>query len=103
MRLFSSGVIIQRLFAFNRLAARSFIAKKFMASEVDKAQGASALRSTEETIFDKIIRKEIPAKIIYEDDQARCCILVASAFFIRVFFRRLPFMTFSRPRRRIFS
>lgn len=36
-----------------------------MSSEVDKAQTAVP---TEDTIFGKIIRKEIPAKIIYEDD-----------------------------------
>uniref|UniRef100_A0A0K0E180 HIT domain-containing protein n=1 Tax=Strongyloides stercoralis TaxID=6248 RepID=A0A0K0E180_STRER len=38
-----------------------------MSSEVEKAQKASA-ESQSETIFDKIIRKEIPAKIIHEDD-----------------------------------
>ncbi|KAI6229075.1 DMAP-interaction domain-containing protein [Aphelenchoides fujianensis] len=37
-----------------------------MASEVDKAQTADS--KPEETIFDKIIRKEIPAKIILEDE-----------------------------------
>ncbi|VDL78795.1 unnamed protein product [Nippostrongylus brasiliensis] len=36
-------------------------------SEVEKAQ--TAVRGGD-TIFDKIIRKEIPAKIIYEDDEA---------------------------------
>uniref|UniRef100_A0AC35FX85 HIT domain-containing protein n=1 Tax=Panagrolaimus sp. PS1159 TaxID=55785 RepID=A0AC35FX85_9BILA len=37
-----------------------------MASEVDKAQTATP--GGEDTIFGKIIRKEIPAKIIFEDD-----------------------------------
>nr|XP_033784854.1 histidine triad nucleotide-binding protein 1 [Geotrypetes seraphini] len=37
-----------------------------MADEISKAQSA---RPGGETIFGKIIRKEIPAKIIYEDEQ----------------------------------
>ncbi|CEF68415.1 Histidine triad nucleotide-binding protein 1 [Strongyloides ratti] len=41
--------------------------KKAMTSEIEKAQTASA-ETQQETIFDKIIRKEIPAKIIHEDD-----------------------------------
>lgn len=40
-----------------------------MASEVDKAQSAAASAKSQPTIFDKIISKEIPADIIYEDDQ----------------------------------
>ena len=38
-----------------------------MSSEEDKAKAASP--STEKTIFQKIIDKEIPADILYEDDQ----------------------------------
>lgn len=37
-----------------------------MSSEVEKAQTAAP---GGDTIFGKIIRKEIPAKIIYEDDE----------------------------------
>ncbi|XP_017859225.1 PREDICTED: histidine triad nucleotide-binding protein 1 [Drosophila arizonae] len=37
-----------------------------MASEVEKAQSAAA---SEDTIFGKILRKEIPCKFIYEDDK----------------------------------
>ncbi|KAH8337557.1 hypothetical protein KR074_003621, partial [Drosophila pseudoananassae] len=37
-----------------------------MASEVEKAQGAAA---SEDTIFGKILRKEIPCKFIHEDDK----------------------------------
>ncbi|KAH8349270.1 hypothetical protein KR067_012918, partial [Drosophila pandora] len=37
-----------------------------MASEVEKAQGASA---SEDTIFGKILRKEIPCTFIHEDDK----------------------------------
>lgn len=37
-----------------------------MADEIAKAQAA---RPGGDTIFGKIIRKEIPAKIIFEDDQ----------------------------------
>ena len=38
-----------------------------MSSEEDKAKAASP--STEKTIFQKIIDKEIPADILYEDEQ----------------------------------
>lgn len=37
-----------------------------MASEVELAQSATA---GGDTIFGKILRKEIPAKFVYEDDQ----------------------------------
>lgn len=40
-----------------------------MSSEVEKANQASAAAKSQPTIFDKIISKEIPADIIYEDDQ----------------------------------
>ena len=36
-----------------------------MVDEISKAQTAAA---EEVTIFDKIVKKEIPANIIYEDD-----------------------------------
>lgn len=39
-----------------------------MADEVSRAQSA---QPGGDTIFGKIIRKEIPANIIYEDDQVR--------------------------------
>lgn len=55
-------------------ALRSFIAcsnpSRGMASEVEKAQKA-ATEKCEDTIFAKIVRKEIPAKIICEDDEVR--------------------------------
>lgn len=44
-----------------------------MADEVSRAQ--SALPGGD-TIFGKIIRKEIPANIIYEDDQVRSLLFV---------------------------
>lgn len=37
-----------------------------MATEVEKAQTAAP---SEDTIFGKILRKEIPCNFIYEDDQ----------------------------------
>ena len=37
-----------------------------MASEVEKAQAAAV---SEDTIFGKILRKEIPCNFIYEDDK----------------------------------
>ena len=42
-----------------------------MADEVAKAQEA---KPSEDTIFGKILRKEIPCKFIYEDDQVRECV-----------------------------
>lgn len=39
-----------------------------MSDEIEKAQTA---KPGGDTIFGKIIRKEIPADIIYEDDQVR--------------------------------
>lgn len=42
-----------------------------MASEVEKSQSASA---GGDTIFGKILRKEIPSKFIYEDDKVSVCI-----------------------------
>ncbi|KAL3279946.1 hypothetical protein HHI36_017452 [Cryptolaemus montrouzieri] len=44
------------------------IAKRKMSSEVEKALSAK-LDANKPTIFDKIISKEIPAKIIYENDK----------------------------------
>lgn len=42
-----------------------------MASEVDAAKAAAGARDTgAPTIFDKIVSKEIPAQVIYEDDTA---------------------------------
>lgn len=40
-----------------------------MGDEVKKAQEASP--NDEDTIFGKILRKEIPTNFIYEDDQVR--------------------------------
>lgn len=47
------------------LSSCSFGSRK-MASEVDKAQSAAP---GGDTIFGKILRKEIPCKFIYEDDK----------------------------------
>uniref|UniRef100_A0AC34R3E5 HIT domain-containing protein n=1 Tax=Panagrolaimus sp. JU765 TaxID=591449 RepID=A0AC34R3E5_9BILA len=55
---------ISRVSVFFKPSA-SFLPSRRMATEVEKAQSA---KSTGDTIFGKIIRKEIPAKIIYEDD-----------------------------------
>lgn len=40
-----------------------------MADEVSAAQGASADAAAGETIFSKILRKEIPADIVHEDER----------------------------------
>ncbi|KAI6192893.1 HIT domain-containing protein [Aphelenchoides fujianensis] len=56
---------ILRVFAPLRVS-RFVLTTRKVASEVDKAQTANS--KPEETIFDKIIRKEIPAKIILEDE-----------------------------------
>ncbi|UMM12500.1 hypothetical protein L5515_001247 [Caenorhabditis briggsae] len=54
--------------AYRNLSLR-FISKM---SEVDKAQLAAINKDVQanDTIFGKIIRKEIPAKIIFEDEEA---------------------------------
>ena len=38
-------------------------------SETQRAQAAQIPKEGEETIFDKIIRREIPSAVVYEDDQ----------------------------------
>lgn len=41
-----------------------------LSDEVENAKkAASAGRTSESTVFDKIINKEIPVKLLYEDDQ----------------------------------
>ncbi|CDP19662.1 unnamed protein product [Coffea canephora] len=40
-----------------------------MASEKEAALAAAALPADSPTIFDKIINKEIPANVVYEDDK----------------------------------
>lgn len=49
-----------------------------MADEIAKAKAA---QPGGDTIFGKIIRKEIPANIIYEDDQVCCKISLTDIFF----------------------
>lgn len=66
-------------------------------TEVDKAQTA---KHEEDTIFGKIVRKEIPAKIIYEDDHVilflirlNSCFFYNSYFdYVGTVFRFWPFM-----------
>ncbi|XP_027066914.1 14 kDa zinc-binding protein-like isoform X1 [Coffea arabica] len=43
--------------------------KPTMASEKEAALAAAALPADSPTIFDKIINKEIPANVVYEDDK----------------------------------
>lgn len=59
-----------------------------MATEVEKAQTADP-KKQEETIFDKIIRKEIPSKVIFEDDDVR------TPFHQNLFFNILRFLLFT--------
>ncbi|KAK6050057.1 histidine triad domain protein [Cooperia oncophora] len=63
-RLSGSALPSFRLGALASCALPSLVRPKM--SEVEKAQ--TAVRE-KDTIFGKIIRKEIPAKIIYEDDE----------------------------------
>ncbi|CAD6239482.1 GSCOCG00008710001-RA-CDS [Cotesia congregata] len=55
-------------YSYNRKVYSSniFMLIRKMASEVEKAQSAVP---SEDTIFGKILRKEIPCKFIYEDDK----------------------------------
>ncbi|KAM7348103.1 histidine triad nucleotide binding protein 1 [Cochliomyia hominivorax] len=57
-----SRLIIRKNCLYNLSAIKT----QGMASEVDKAQSAAP---AEDTIFGKILRKEIPCKFIYEDDK----------------------------------
>ncbi|XP_033332066.1 histidine triad nucleotide binding protein 1 [Megalopta genalis] len=56
----------KRLLCPNASRLNSAPCWKKMATEVEKAQTATA---GEDTIFGKILRKEIPCKFIYEDDK----------------------------------
>ena len=47
----------------------SYITRVKMAGEVEKAQQAAAQGDGGDTIFGKILRKEIPCDFIYEDDK----------------------------------
>lgn len=72
MRLFIIGTInaVKQLTTtkFNReISSSIFCTTRKMASEVEKAQTAGAEGG--DTIFAKILRKEIPCQFIYEDDQ----------------------------------
>lgn len=61
--VFKSSLVLKQLH-LNRLLNTS--GQRKMSSEVEKAQAASP---EEDTIFGKILRKEIPCNFIYEDDQ----------------------------------
>ena len=50
-----------------------YLVSEIMAGEVEKAQ--TAKKEGGDTIFDKILRREIPTKFIYEDDKVRNQIL----------------------------
>lgn len=52
-----------------------------MADEVAKAQ---EVKPSEDTIFGKILRKEIPCKFIYEDDQVLDSMTTLPTYFIIV-------------------
>ncbi|KAE9551907.1 hypothetical protein FO519_004866 [Halicephalobus sp. NKZ332] len=56
---------VSALLGQKRLWNSVLSSRRLMADEVNKAQTAVP---TEDTIFGKIIRKEIPANIIYEDE-----------------------------------
>ncbi|XP_051157293.1 adenosine 5'-monophosphoramidase HINT1 [Leptopilina boulardi] len=61
--VFKTPLVLKQLH-FNSFLHTSLQRK--MSSEVEKAQAASP---QEDTIFGKILRKEIPCNFIYEDDQ----------------------------------
>lgn len=54
------------------IAGQSYFStgRKLCSDEADKA--ASQHSQNEDTVFGKILRKEIPADIIYEDDKVQC-------------------------------
>jgi hypothetical protein len=64
-----SKSIYKNIFCTKRPTILStFIQQLSMSDEVEKARTAVPPADSGDTIFGKIIRKEIPAKIIYEDD-----------------------------------
>jgi galactose-1-phosphate uridylyltransferase len=65
------SVLLQsRRLTFHRTKeiTKLFNSKLNFCSEVEKSKQAAKLKFQESTIFDKIISKEIPADIIYEDE-----------------------------------
>eukprot|EP00123_Amoebidium_parasiticum_P019405 comp25075_c0_seq1/m.46946 comp25075_c0_seq1/g.46946 ORF comp25075_c0_seq1/g.46946 comp25075_c0_seq1/m.46946 type:complete len:154 (-) comp25075_c0_seq1:67-528(-) len=50
------------------LARRAFHSSRVTCDEVKKAQQAAAKPKATETLFSKILRKEIPSKGVYEDE-----------------------------------
>ena len=68
MRLLSVAInSAKRMFAHNSNVLRSStVYTRKMATEVEKAQAAAP---GGDTIFGKILRKEIPCDFIYEDDK----------------------------------
>ena len=82
---FFSGRLLLTTVATLSVLPRSIRAEKFCSSpggctEPSKAKQATERYTTGDTIFGKILRKEIPADIVYEDDKAsvlkfpiRCC------------------------------
>ena len=62
-----SGTVVNHRATF--CTSKLILISNNMSDEAAKAQAASAPAPGEDTIFAKIVRKEIPANIIYEDDR----------------------------------
>lgn len=74
MSLFIKTLNILRTTSVNRMATATFTTNRtrFSNNSDEAIQAAAAARNYDPkvgTLFDKIINKEIPAKIIYEDDE----------------------------------
>mmetsp|Transcript_18088 Transcript_18088/g.22804 ORF Transcript_18088/g.22804 Transcript_18088/m.22804 type:complete len:201 (+) Transcript_18088:3-605(+) len=71
--IFKSNLLQSRIFLHNTQSPALVLSRGMASSndsEVGKAQeAAQQIESNTETIFDKIVRKEIPADIIHEDDK----------------------------------
>jgi hypothetical protein len=80
-RLFNSKIILTAATALSiapRLTASNscFSTNQQLCSdEVDKSKTAATTNKNADTIFGKILRKEIPADIIYEDDKVQCILV----------------------------
>ncbi|CAO2831458.1 unnamed protein product [Amaranthus hypochondriacus] len=55
--------------SLTRIVSQSTSSNSYMSSEKEAALAASSTPPDSPTIFDKILNKEIPANVVYEDDK----------------------------------
>lgn len=70
-RFGAKALVTAAALTFIRRAVSSVRLYTAGSDEVERAQFAANQSNKAETIFDKILRKEIPADIVHEDNQVR--------------------------------